>query len=90
MVERIIESRNKMEILKIILLTIALVSIAMLGFATKILLKRGGRFPNTHVGGNRHLKRQGIACAQTQDKIERAKVKRQVDFSKVKIAQIDK
>ena len=79
-----------MEVLKIILLAVALVSIAMLGLATQILLKRGGKFPNTHVGGNKHLKKQGIACAQTQDKIERAKVKRQVDFKDVKIAGVGK
>lgn len=79
-----------MEVLKIILLATALVSIAMLGLATQILLKRGGKFPNTHVGGNKHLKKQGIACAQTQDKMERAKVNRQVDFKDVKIAGIDK
>ena len=79
-----------MEVIKIILLAVALVSIAMLGLATQILLKKGGKFPNTHVGGNKHLKRQGIACAQTQDKIERAKVNRQVDFKNVKIANISK
>lgn len=79
-----------MEVLKIILLAVALVSIAMLGLATQILLKRGGKFPNTHVGGNKHLKKQGIPCAQTQDKIERAKVKRQVDFKDVKIAGMGK
>jgi hypothetical protein len=79
-----------MEVIKIILLAIALVSIAMLGLATQILLKKGGKFPNTHVGGNKHLKRQGISCAQTQDKIERAKVNRQVDFKNVKIANISK
>ena len=79
-----------MEVIKIILLAIALVSIAMLGLATQILLKKGGKFPNTHVGGNKHLKKQGIACAQTQDKIERAKVNRQVDFKNVKIAKISK
>lgn len=79
-----------MEVIKIILLAIALVSIAMLGLATQILLKKGGKFPNTHVGGNKYLKRQGIACAQTQDKVERAKVNRQVDFKDVKIANISK
>lgn len=77
-------------ILKVILLAVALVSIAMLGFATQILLKRGGKFPNTHVGGNKHLKKQGIACAQTQDKIERARVERQVDFKDLKIAKVNK
>jgi len=79
-----------MEVLKIILLAVALVSIAMLGLATQILLKRGGKFPNTHVGGNKYLKKQGIACAQTQDKMERAKVKQKVDFKDVKIAGIGK
>lgn len=79
-----------MEVIKIILLAVALVSIAVLGLATQILLKKGGKFPNTHVGGNKHLKKQGIACAQTQDKIEQAKVNRQVDFKNVKIAHISK
>jgi hypothetical protein len=79
-----------MEMIKIILLAVALVSIAMLGLATQILFKKGGKFPNTHVGGNKHLKRQGIACAKTQDKIERSKVNRQVDFKNVKIANMSK
>jgi len=79
-----------MEVIKIILLAVALVSIAMLGLATQILFKKGGKFPNTHVGGNKHLKRQGIACAQTQDKIDRAEVNRQVDFKNVKIANMSK
>lgn len=79
-----------MEVLKIILLAVALVAIAMLGLATQILIKKGGRFPNTHVGGNKYLKRNGIHCAQTQDKVERAKVERKIDFSQVKIAKTDK
>ncbi|RIH65847.1 hypothetical protein D1164_06140 [Mariniphaga sediminis] len=79
-----------MEIIKVILLAVALVAIAMLGLATQILLKRGGKFPNTHVGGNKYLKKQGIACAQTQDKIERAKVEKKVDFKSVKIVNISK
>ena len=33
-----------------------------------ILIKKNGRFPNTHVCGNKHLRRQGITSAQTQDK----------------------
>ncbi len=77
-----------MEFLKILLLAIALVSIAFLGLATQILLKRGGKFPNTHVGGNKYLKSQGIACAKTQDKIERAKIEREIDFKNVKMASV--
>ena len=33
-----------------------------------ILIKKNGRFPNTHVCGNKHLRKQGITSAQTQDK----------------------
>lgn len=79
-----------MEVLKIILLAIALVSIALLGLATQILLKKGGRFPNTHVGGNKHLKQQGIHCYQSQDKIEQAKARKEVDFKEVKIMKVTK
>lgn len=79
-----------MDLIKVILLAIALVSIALLGLATQILLKKGGKFPNTHVGGNKYLKKQGIACAQTQDKMERARVNREIDYKKVKIVSISK
>jgi len=79
-----------MEILKVILLAVALVSIALLGLATQILLKKGGKFPNTHVGGNKHLKRQGVHCYQTQDKIEQKNARKEVDFKNVKILKVTK
>lgn len=79
-----------MEIIKVILLAVALVSIALLGLATQILLKKGGKFPNTHVGGNRHLKRQGIHCYQTQDKIAQKNARQEVDFKDVKILKVTK
>ena len=73
-----------MEIIKVILLAVALVSIALFGLATRILFKKGGKFPNTHVGGNRHLKRQGVHCYQTQDRLEQREVAREIDYSRVK------
>ncbi len=79
-----------MGVLKIILLAVALVAIALLGLATQILLKKGGKFPNTHVGGNKHLKRQGVHCYQTQDKIEQINARKEVDFKNVKLLGIDK
>ena len=79
-----------MEIIKVILLAVALVSIALLGLATQILLKKGGKFPNTHVGGNKHLKRQGVHCYQTQDKIEQRNVRKEVDYKEVKIMSVTK
>ncbi len=79
-----------MEWIKIILMAVALVSIAMLGLATQMLFKKGGKFPNTHVSGNKHLKQQGIYCYQTQDRLEQAKIKSEVDFKTIKIMKVDK
>jgi hypothetical protein len=72
-----------MEVLKIILLSVALVAIAILGLAIRILLLKGGRFPNTHVSGNKFLKRNGIFCAQTQDKLAQREVQKEVKFDKL-------
>jgi hypothetical protein len=74
-----------MGILKIILISVVLVAVALIGLATNLLLKRGGQFPNTHVGGNKHLKKNGVHCYQTQDKIEQRKVKNEVDYKNVKV-----
>ena len=32
-----------------------------------MLLVKGGKFPNTHVGGNRDMRERGIGCVQSQD-----------------------
>jgi hypothetical protein len=84
------EKEDNMQLIIIILLAVALVAIAFLGLSIRTLIKKGGSFPNTHVGGNPHLQRQGIACAKTQDRIEQAKLKQQIDFKKVKIVGISK
>lgn len=75
-----------MVIIKVILLSVALVAIAMLGLAIRILLKRNGQFPNTHIGGNKHMKQRGIYCAQTFDKIEQAKAKKEIKFKELTLA----
>ena len=75
-----------MEIIKIILLAVALVAIAMLGMAVRILLKKNGEFPDTHIGSNKHMKKEGIYCAQTYDKIEQAKAKKELRFKNIKLA----
>ncbi len=74
-----------METLIVILVAIVLVSVAVLGLAISILVKRRGKFPNTHVGGNKHLISRGITCAHTHDKIEQAKVKKKIDYKKLKL-----
>jgi hypothetical protein len=55
-------------IVKLIIASIALMGIAFVFFAINILFKKKGKFPNSHIGGNKHLAQRGIACATTQDR----------------------
>jgi hypothetical protein len=74
---------QKMELLKVILLAVGLFGLGMLGMTIKMLLKKGGKFPNTHVSGNAHLRKQGVQCWQTQDKLAQKKAWEKVKFEKV-------
>lgn len=42
-----------------------------LGF--KVFFSKTGKFPNTHVSGNKYLRERGIYCVQTQDRMARNK-----------------
>ncbi len=55
----------------VLLLTIILMGIVFALMAIKVLLQKNGKFPNTHIGGNKALNNQGIYCATTQDKLAR-------------------
>lgn len=46
---------------------ILVISFALL--AIKMLVKKGGQFPNTHIEGNGALGKQGIFCAKTMDRM---------------------
>ena len=54
--------------IKVLLLTTLIVAICMVLMAITILLKKNGRFPNIHVGTNKHMRQRGIVCVETQDK----------------------
>ncbi len=54
--------------LKTILVAVLIVAICIALLSVKILLKKNGRFPNTHVSGNKALRKQGIGCVQSQDR----------------------
>ncbi len=55
----------------VILLSIALMGIVFVLMSIRILLQKNGKFPNTHIGGNKALNEKGIYCATTQDKLAR-------------------
>ncbi len=57
-----------MEMLKTILIALLIVAISMALLSVKVLLKKGGRFPNTHVGGSKAMRERGIGCIQSQDR----------------------
>lgn len=75
-----------MNFLTILILSVVLLGIAMAGFAVRILLQKGGKFPNTHVSGNKYLKSQGISCIQSYDRSEQAKARQEVDFKNLKVS----
>lgn len=54
----------------------------MVLMSVTILFKKNGRFPNTHVCGNKHLRQRGITSAQTQDKQAQRENKMAVKESK--------
>ena len=57
-----------MEMFKTLLFTLLIISICVALLAVKVIIKKNGRFPNTHVGGNKEMRRRGIKCVQSQDK----------------------
>ena len=44
------------------------VGLAVLLLAVGIIFKKNGRFPSTHVGGNRAMRERGISCHTSQHK----------------------
>ena len=51
--------------LKTLLLTFIIIVICVVLLCVKVLLKKGGRFPNTHIEGNKALAKKGIYCAKS-------------------------
>lgn len=74
-----------MNFLIVLILAVTLVALAFAGFAISILVRKGGRFPDTHISSNNHLKSQGISCAQTYDRIEQSKARKLIRFSQLQI-----
>lgn len=72
-----------MNFLLVLAIAVVLVAIAFAGLAIKILVEKKGQFPNLHIGANEHMKARGVTCAQTFDKIEQAKARRELTFKEL-------
>ena len=53
--------------LKLLLLSAIILVFCMAFMAISILLKKNGRFPNSHVSGSKAMRERGISCVQSQD-----------------------
>ena len=53
---------------KTLLYTLLIIAICVALLAVKVIIKKNGRFPNTHVGGNKAMRKRGIKCVQSQDR----------------------
>lgn len=49
---------------KLLIISFLLLAISGIFFGIRMLLKKNGRFPETHVGRNREMQKRGISCAQ--------------------------
>ncbi len=52
---------------KLLIFSSIILLIAFAGLGIKILLRDRGRFPETHVGKNREMRKRGITCARDTD-----------------------
>lgn len=50
-------------------ITLIIIAASVVLLSVKVLLKKGGRFPNTHIEGNHALGKKGIFCAKTMDRM---------------------
>ena len=59
---------NIEKMLLTLLLTLLILIVAVALLSVKVIVKKGGRFPNTHVSGSKALRDKGITCIQSQDR----------------------
>ncbi len=65
--------------LKTVFITILFVAIGVLLLGVKVFFVKGGKFPNSHVSGNKAMRDRKIGCVQSQDREARKKRRFSVD-----------
>jgi hypothetical protein len=50
--------------IKLLLISVFLLAVSGIFFGIRILVKKNGKFPQTHVGRNKEMRKRGISCAQ--------------------------
>jgi hypothetical protein len=67
-----------------ILPAILILGAGLAGLAITILVRKNGRFPNTHIHGNPHLQSNDIHCVQKEDRDEQLKARERDKFRNLK------
>ncbi len=62
-------------LLTIFIIVVILLGLALIGLGLTMLIKKNGKFPETHIGKNKAMKERGIHCANTTDRLERQNYK---------------
>ena len=52
---------------KTLLLTLPIIAISFVLLAITIIIKKNGKFPNIHIGGNKNMRKRGIKCAKEDE-----------------------
>ncbi len=65
--------------LETVLITLLIVAISLVLLGVKVFFTKNGKFPNGHVSGNKALRKQGIGCAQSQDREAQRKTRFSID-----------
>ena len=74
-----------MLIFKTVLAAFTLLLLAIVGMAIQIIVRKNGQFPSSHVGHNKEMKKKGLVCANTWDRLEQKKARGTVNFKKLKV-----
>lgn len=61
--------------LKLSLILVIFIGFAMLLLCIRILFEKNGKFGSEHIGHSKAMRKRGIHCVQSMDRIERAKYK---------------
>ena len=58
-------------LVKVFIIVAILLGLALIGLGITMLIKKNGKFPETHIGRSKAMKERGIHCANTTDRLER-------------------
>jgi hypothetical protein len=80
----ILIERVMTEFMKTLLPAIVILTLVLLGLGITILVKRNGKFPDTHIHSNKYLREKDIHCVQKEDNMEQAKGRKKDMFKNMK------